>query len=105
MIIKSNEAQDREFLGVRFKLLANGQKSMVTKMLYKVENIIPYHKHYHEQSGYVISGKYRLRFDGNDEILVSGDSYCIPGNVEHTLQVLEEGEVIDFFSPPREDYL
>ncbi len=105
MIVKSENAKMREFLGVKFELLALGKKSMVTKMLYKTGNHVPYHQHPHEQSGYIISGKYRIRFGEHDEILNTGDSYSIPGGVEHTLEVLEEGEVIDFFSPPREDYL
>jgi quercetin dioxygenase-like cupin family protein len=105
MIVKSEDAQQREFLGVQFELLAIGKKSMVTKMRYKLEDNVPYHSHLHEQSGYVISGKYRLRFGEFDEILAVGDSYSIPGSVEHTLEVIEEGEVLDFFTPPREDYL
>jgi quercetin dioxygenase-like cupin family protein len=104
MIVKSTKAKMREFLGVKFELLAQGEKSMVTKMLYKVDNHVPYHQHPHEQSGYIISGKYRIQFGEHDEILNPGDTYSIPGGVEHTLEILEEGEVIDFFSPPREDY-
>jgi hypothetical protein len=34
-----------------------------------------------------------------------GDSYTIPRDVEHSLKVIEPGEVLDFFSPPRKDYL
>lgn len=105
MIVQSKEAKQRTFLGVRFELLATGEKSMVTKMLYKKENHVPYHQHPHEQSGYVISGKYRLRFGNYDEIIESGDSYSIPGNIEHTLEIMEEGEVIDVFTPPRAEYL
>ncbi len=105
MIIKSNDAKTRKFLGVTFELLAVGEKSMVSKMLYKTENNVPYHQHPHEQSGYVISGKYRLKFGDYDEILQEGDSYSIPGNTMHTLEIIEGGEVIDFFTPPREDYL
>ncbi|MDD7886190.1 cupin domain-containing protein [Flavivirga sp. 57AJ16] len=105
MIVKKKDAQIREFLGVKFELLAIGEKSMVTKMLYKKHNNVPYHEHPHEQSGYVISGKYRLQFGSYDEILEKGDTYSIPGNTQHTLEILEEGEVIDFFNPPREDYL
>jgi quercetin dioxygenase-like cupin family protein len=105
MIVKSKDVKFREFLGVKFELLAIGNKSMVTKMLYKMKDKVPYHSHLHEQSGYVISGEYRLRFAEYDEILVKGDSYSIPGNVEHTLEIIKEGEVIDFFNPPREDYL
>lgn len=38
-------------------------------------------------------------------ILVSGDSYAIPGNTPHSFQVLNAAEVIDVFTPHREDYL
>lgn len=40
-----------------------------------------------------------------DVILAAGDSYAIPGNVSHSFEVLEGGEVVDVFSPQREDYL
>ncbi len=52
MIVKSNEAQRRSFLGVDFVLLSHGPESMVTKMLYKKGDKPPLHKHPNEQSGY-----------------------------------------------------
>ena len=60
MIVKSEDARRRSFLGVDFVLLSHGAESMVTKMLYKKEDDVPLHRHPNEQSGYVISGKYRL---------------------------------------------
>jgi quercetin dioxygenase-like cupin family protein len=53
----------------------------------------------------VISGKYCLRIDDQEDILVAGDSYLIPANVSHGIEVIEAGEVVDVFTPPREDYL
>ncbi|NCD11662.1 MAG: cupin domain-containing protein [Epsilonproteobacteria bacterium] len=105
MIIKNKNAQPRSFLGVEFVLLSYGEKSMVTKMLYKITNYVPMHSHPNEQSGYVISGKYRLKFNDFDEVLEAGDSYTIPKNIQHCIEILEEGEVIDIFTPPRADYL
>lgn len=126
MIVKAKEAQNREFMGVPFVLLAVGEQSMVTKMHYRAGvRGAGEHSHHNEQSGYVISGKYRLRmehFDGgqshvhtneagtelkqfDEQILQPGDSYSIPGNVIHSFQVIEPGEVIDFFTPPRADFL
>jgi quercetin dioxygenase-like cupin family protein len=126
MIVKAKEAQNREFMGVPFVLLAVGEQSMVTKMHYRAGvRGAGEHSHHNEQSGYVISGKYRLRiehFDGgrsyvhtneagteakqfDEQILQAGDSYSIPGNVIHSFQVIEPGEVIDFFTPPRADFL
>ena len=101
MIVKAAEACRREFLGVNFVVLAHGKESMVTKMLYKVGDKVPLHKHPNEQSGYVLSGRYRIRFKKFDEELKPGDTYSIPRNIEHSIEILEPGEVLDFFSPPR----
>ena len=105
MIVKSKDAVRRTFYGVEFVLLSHGPDSMVTKMLYKSSDSVPVHAHPNEQSGYVISGKYRLRFLGNDQELEVGDSYSIPANIEHSIEIIVPGEVVDFFTPPREDYL
>lgn len=104
MIVKKQEAQKREFKGVHFELLATGEKSMLTKMNYEKGNYVPSHNHPNEQAGYIISGKIRLKFGRYDEILEKGDSYLIPSNETHSLEVIEAGEVIDVFVPPREDY-
>jgi len=103
--VKKEDAVYRRFLGVDFVVLAIGQNSMVTKMLYKITDNVPLHKHPNEQSGYVISGKYRLLFDDKEHILTTGDSYSIPSNIKHTLEIIEAGEVIDVFTPIRQDYL
>jgi len=63
MIVTSQDAQKRSFVGVDFLLLSHGKESMVTKMLYKNGNTVPIHKHPNEQSGYVISVKYILILD------------------------------------------
>jgi quercetin dioxygenase-like cupin family protein len=105
MIVKSGNAHKRSFLGVDFVLLSHGPESMVTKMLYKKENNVPSHKHPNEQSGYVISGKYRIIFGDNDQVIGPGDSYSIPRDTGHRIEIIEPGEVVDVFSPPRKDYL
>jgi quercetin dioxygenase-like cupin family protein len=105
MIVKSEEAQRRNFLGIDFVLLSHGPESMITKMLYKKGDSVPFHKHPNEQSGYVISGKYRIIFENNNKVIGPGDSYSIPRDVEHRIEIIDPGEVLDFFSPPRKDYL
>ena len=104
MVTKSADAQPREYSGVNFELLAVGEESMVTKMLYDAGNEVRTHGHPNEQSGYVVSGRYRLVIEGEETVIEAGDSYVIPESVEHGLEVLEPGEVIDVFVPPREEY-
>jgi quercetin dioxygenase-like cupin family protein len=104
-IIKSTDAIKKQFLGVDFEVLAIGAKSMTTKMLYKKTDFVPFHKHPNEQSGYIISGRYKLSFENQEYILTVGDTYSIPENIEHSLEVIEQGEIIDVFTPVRKDYL
>lgn len=85
--------------------LAVGEKTIVCKMNYVVGNFATLHQHPHEQSGYVISGRYQMVLDGQEYELLPGDSYAIPGGVLHSFKVIECGEVIDVFTPIREDYL
>jgi len=34
-----------------------------------------------------------------------GDSWCIPGNVEHGAEILMDSVAVEVFSPVREEYL
>ncbi len=105
MIVKSTNSKHKEFKGVNFEVLAVGNKSMITKMNYKVGDKVPPHSHPNEQAGYVISGEYIIEYGKIKETLQKGDSYCVAENVEHSWEVIVGGEVIDVFTPPREDYL
>ena len=105
MIIKAKDGKQKEFLGVSFDVLATGDKSMVAKMNFKKGDFVRFHQHPNEQSGYVVSGKYRYKFGDYDEILEQGDSYVIPANTKHSIEAMETGIVIDFFVPPRKEYL
>lgn len=62
------------------------------------------HSHRHEQLVYVISG--RLHFTSGDATFEAGpgDSFVVPGGVEHQAAALEDAEVLDVFVPFREDY-
>ena len=63
------------------------------------------HHHPHEQLVYVISGKLKLRVGDEWHVLGAGGVVMIPGGVVHQADVLEDTEVVDIFSPPREDFL
>lgn len=104
-VVKKEDSKKRTFKGVLLDSLAVGKKSMVTKTNYKVGNLATTHTHPHEQSGYVISGRYKMTIENNEYELTAGDSYSVPGNVPHSFEVIESGEVVDVFTPVREDYL
>lgn len=104
-IVKKERAAARVFQGVSLDSLAVGENTIVTKMNYVEGNYAAPHQHPHEQSGYVISGRYILTLEETEYELNAGDSYAIPGNMLHSFRVIEAGEVVDVFTPIREDYL
>lgn len=105
MVVKKEDAVKKVFKGVSLDSLALGEKSQVTKMNYAAGNYASPHKHPHEQSGYVISGRYELTIDDKKYELNAGDTYSIPGNKIHSFKVMEAGEVVDVFTPHRDDYI
>ena len=62
------------------------------------------HSHPHEQLVYVVKGSIRFEHPGGTFEAKSGDSFLVPGGVEHQATALEQSEVLDIFSPMREDY-
>jgi len=67
---------------------------------------IPEHAHPHEQIGTVLKGKLELTIDGKKRIVASGGAYHIPSNATHSgLCVEGPAEVLEIFSPVREDWL
>ena len=61
--------------------------------------VIPPHGHPHEQTGYLISGQMEFVVDGENIIAKPGDSWNIPGDVEHSATAIDETVVIEVFSP------
>ena len=62
------------------------------------------HSHPHEQLVYVVNGHLAFEHPGGRFEIKSGDSFLVPGDVEHQAFALEESEVLDVFTPYREEY-
>ncbi len=91
--------------GIRLKTLVYGEKTLMSEFRLAAGRPLPLHRHPHEQTGYLVSGKIRLTI-GNDTFDVSpGDGWCIREGVDHGAEVIEDAVAIEVFSPVREDYL
>ncbi|MGA2350549.1 MAG: cupin domain-containing protein [Terracidiphilus sp.] len=62
------------------------------------------HSHPHEQMVYVVRGKLTFEHPGGKFQVTSGESFIVPGSVQHQASALEDSEVLDIFTPMREDY-
>ena len=91
--------------GIEQKTLVYGERTLMTEFLLKKGIRLPKHSHPHEQIGYLVNGRIRLSIGPEEKDMMPGDSWCIPSDVEHGAEILEDSVAIDIFSPVREDYL
>jgi len=91
--------------GIKIKTICYGEKTLTAKFRLEKGSILPQHKHPHEQTGYLVSGKMEFEIGGKKIIAEPGDSWNIEGNIEHGAQVLEDTVVLEVFCPVRVDYL
>ena len=106
MFRKKNSGKSRELLnGVELTTLVHGDKTLMGRFKIDKGAVIPAHSHPHEQTGIMISGRLRFNAGGKELGVEAGDSWCLPGGVEHSVNALEDSVVIEVFSPVREDYL
>lgn len=106
MFRKNNSEGYRELLeGVHLQTLVHGEKTLMGRFKLAKGARIPAHKHPHEQTGIMISGKLLFTVEGEEREVESGDSWCIPGESEHAVVAVEDSVVIEIFSPVRVDYL
>jgi len=66
---------------------------------------VPTHSHINEQISSVESGTLRFVLPSGEVIVRAGESLCIPANLPHSVECLEDCVVVDIFSPVREDWV
>jgi len=82
-----------------------GTNIMVARVLMKKGAIVPPHHHHNEQVSYIESGALQFTIEGKEVTVRAGECLCIPPNVPHSAVALEDTVDIDYFNPPREDWL
>jgi quercetin dioxygenase-like cupin family protein len=90
---------------VKRKIMSHEPSLMVVKVAFKTGGVGPLHQHVHVQITHVESGVFEVEIDGQKKVLKAGDAFHIPSNILHGAVCLEEGVLIDVFSPMREDFI
>jgi len=68
-------------------------------------SVLPEHHHVHEQvAAQVISGEFELTLQGETRVMKAGDVAIIPSNAPHSGRAITNCQLLDVFSPAREDY-
>jgi quercetin dioxygenase-like cupin family protein len=92
------------FPGVHRRTMATTDEAMVCEFTLLADAVVPMHSHSNDQVGYVVSGTILLAIGDQERRLSCGESYAIPGGIQHSARALVDSVLIDVFSPPRADY-
>lgn len=82
-----------------------GKQGMIVWWSFKAGVHVGGHSHANEQLAWMLKGSMELRIGDERRVMGPGDVAVIPGGVQHEAWMREDTEVVDVFSPPREDFL
>ncbi len=87
-------------------LMVHNEALMMIRFDFKEGGIGDPHSHEdHTQVGYILSGSFELICGDETYIVKAGDSYLAEKNVVHGVVALEDGAILDVFTPDRKEFL
>lgn len=91
--------------GVNRKVLVHNADLMMVEVSFEKGSEAALHSHPHQQMSYILSGSFEFENDGEKRSLKQGDSVLIASGATHGVLCIEEGMVLDVFTPERKDFL
>lgn len=91
--------------GLKRQVLGYDTNVMMVRHYFEKDVVAPIHQHPHQQVAYIEKGTFEVDVAGKKEVLKQGDCFVVPSNVRHGVICLQEGIIIDAFSPMREDFI
>lgn len=91
--------------GVVRKVKGHLDDLMLVELHWKAGQVGALHTHPHRQCTYVLSGAFESTVEDAKQVLRPGDCVYTSGDQVHGLLALEDGVILDIFTPVREDFL
>jgi quercetin dioxygenase-like cupin family protein len=85
--------------------MIHGQNLTVARLELRKGGVVAEHSHVNEQVSMILSGALRFKFPGREQIVRAGETLVIPPHEPHGVEVLEDTQVVDIFSPRRQDWI
>lgn len=104
-VLKGNSPVESVGPGLKRQILGYNNDIMAVRAIFEEGAVGEMHKHPHSQLAYVVSGSFDVTIGDETKTLVAGDSFYVAPDVMHGAVCKEAGELIDMFSPVREDFL
>ena len=77
----------------------------IARLHLKKGGVVSEHHHVNEQVAFVVSGALKFKIEGVEREVRTGQCLVIAPDVPHSVEVLEDSDVIDTFAPKREDWI
>lgn len=101
---ESAEAQQAG-TGVIRRVLAYCEEMMCVENEFEAGAVGALHSHPHTQITYVAKGVFSFTIDGVTRTVRRGDTLLKQHGVEHGCVCVEQGVLVDFFTPMRKDFV
>lgn len=100
-----NQIPKEQMSPVFVRQVIHAETMTVARLVISKGCIVPEHSHPNEQLSYVEKGSLLFRIGGEELMVKAGEVVQIPPHVLHSAEALEDMEGMDFFSPPRQDWI
>ena len=91
--------------GIRRKVLGHNDTVLMALIAFRAGAVGAAHTHPHTQITYVQDGVFDVTIDGETKRMRRGDGFLIPSGKLHGVVAVEDGVLVDVFTPTREDFL
>jgi quercetin dioxygenase-like cupin family protein len=103
--IRWNDVELEKLNPLLDRQMITGENLMLARVLLKKGCVVPEHSHLNEQLTYIVEGALKFWIDGKEIIVRTGEVLCIPPNMPHKAEAIEDTVDLDVFYPPRQDWL
>ena len=100
-----NQIAEEQLNPLATRQMLHGSTITVARLRMKKGSVVPTHSHVHEQITTVEQGSMLFVTPTEQIVVRAGESLCIPPNMPHSVESLEDCVALDIFSPVREDWV
>jgi quercetin dioxygenase-like cupin family protein len=91
--------------GVKRQVLGYDDGLMMVRVMFAKGATAALHAHPHRQVTYVERGSFAVTINGTTTTVGAGDCFLVSPDVLHGASALEDGVLIDVFTPARKDFI
>jgi quercetin dioxygenase-like cupin family protein len=99
-----NQIEKKQINPLTIRQVIHGETMTIARFELRKGAAVAEHHHHNEQIATVQSGTVRFTVAGEPVVLLAGEWLCIPPDVPHSAEALEDATTVETFSPPRDDW-